>query len=495
MVRAPNASSAQQPENPESKARIEELSSASEESDDGSDSASTDNGVHVHGWLGAKSNPIASLFLDPPFLHDELVTGTSEAQEKVAKACMDIYSGKEHGMAELNSHGIPKLRRSRHIKFLRGVLGKYPSPFQVMDASRPWLLYWALAGLSCLGEDVSEYRERCIQTFTPMQNADGGFGGGYGQLSHCAASYAATLSLAMVDGLHSINRRTMWQFLGSVKQANGGFTMAVGGEEDVRGAFCSMVIASLLNLPMTLPPNSPAKVTGHETFLTGLGEWFGRCQTYEGGIGGAPDNEAHGAYAFCCLGCLSIMDAPYRSIPKYLDVDRLLLWLSARQQAPEGGLSGRSNKLVDACYSHWVGGCWPLLEAALRGPTTQEVGIGLLWNREALIRYTLCCSQVKTGGLRDKPGTRADGYHTCYSLAGLSNAQNHWEYKEETAEVAIAMNLDAPYNWTSHAASAEEMKAWAFDAEDRVHAVHPVFVIPPHVVERSRKQFEHIVGF
>lgn len=33
-----------------------------------------------------------------------------------------------------------------------------------------------------------------------MQNPTGGFGGGHGQMSHCAPSYAVTLSLAMVGG-------------------------------------------------------------------------------------------------------------------------------------------------------------------------------------------------------------------------------------------------------------------------------------------------------
>jgi protein farnesyltransferase subunit beta len=28
------------------------------------------------------------------------------------------------------------------------------------DATRPWMVYWALAGLSMLGEDVSEYASR-----------------------------------------------------------------------------------------------------------------------------------------------------------------------------------------------------------------------------------------------------------------------------------------------------------------------------------------------
>ena len=110
----------------------------------------------------------------------------------------------------------------------------------------------------------------------------------------------------------------------------------------------------------------------------------------------------------------------------YLDVPRLIAWLSSRQYAPEGGFSGRTNKLVDGCYSHWVGGCFPLIEACLNGGSkggnddvaataTSSSSTGSsrlppaeesLFSREGLIRYILCCcqDQTKRGGLRDKPG-------------------------------------------------------------------------------------------
>lgn len=90
-----------------------------------------------------------------------------------------------------------------------------------------------------------------------------------------------------------------------------------------------------------------------------------------------------------------------------LDVPMLISWLSSRQYAPEGGFAGRTNKLVDGCYSHWVGGCWPLLEASLSGQ--QEAGqpqrgfAGTMYSRQGLIRYILSCCQGKHGGLRDKP--------------------------------------------------------------------------------------------
>lgn len=98
-------------------------------------------------------------------------------------------------------------------------------------------------------------------------------------------------------------------------------------------------------------------------------------------------------------------------ISRYLDVPLLISWLSARQYAPEGGFAGRTNKLVDGCYSHWVGGCWPLIEACVNGPSSLNAKPGLkasagsLYSREGLIRYIMCCcqDQSKRGGLRDKP--------------------------------------------------------------------------------------------
>ncbi|PNS20901.1 Protein farnesyltransferase subunit beta [Sphaceloma murrayae] len=453
------------------------------------------NPYAVHSWLG-NLKPTPPLFGTPPLLLDPLITPTSIAQSPVAEACIALHTGTSREIHDLNSHGIPRLQRAKHVRFMHKSLSTYPPPYQAMDASRPWILYWALAGLAHLGEDVTVYKERATQTFTPLQNSTGGFGGGHGQTSHVAAAYASTLALALVGALETVDRRGMWNWLGSLKQGDGGFAMARDGEVDVRGAYCTMTIVALLNLPLDLPADAPARRQGRTTFTDGLGEWVGRCQTYEGGIGGAPDNEAHGAYAFCGLACLSILDAPGISIPKYLNLDRLVEWLVARQPAPEGGFSGRTNKLVDACYSHWAGGCWALVEAAMYGPAEGEqdtVSRPLLWNREALVRYTLCCSQTKQGGLRDKPGTRQDGYHTNYSLAGLSAAQNHWRYHD--GGVVEMENLPAAFKWRAYKASDAERRLWAFDEDDTVGFVHPIFVMPPEVVDRAKKQFAGVVGF
>ncbi|KAK5002708.1 hypothetical protein LTR28_011086 [Elasticomyces elasticus] len=301
--------------------------------------------------------------------------------------------------------------------------------------------------------------------------------------------------------------------------------MTQSGEEDVRGAYTALSIHSLLNLPISLPECSPAYNTNPSTadapatFLTNLGPWIQSCQTYEGGIAGAPSNEAHGAYAFCALACLCIMGPPHHTIPRFLDIPILTSWLSARQLAPEGGFAGRTNKLVDGCYSHWVGGCWSLIQAAAgarnndgnRDGDLSEVrlrDLQGLWSRQGLIRYLLSCAQVKKGGLRDKPGMRPDGYHTNYGLAGLSAAMHYYSYPSPAHGDAdsdrvgdsgedvdqYAMRLGAAYDWKAVRMSELVGERALFEESDEVAFVHPVFVLPMDVVRRTKMRFGGAAG-
>ncbi|KAM0561224.1 hypothetical protein ACHAPJ_003729 [Fusarium lateritium] len=454
---------------------------------------------------------IPSLFTTEPLIRDSLPTESSRVQDATIDECLPYLQAQEHDYC--NSHGLPHLDRRRHVSFLHKQLGKLPGAFMSADPSRPWFFYWCLSALTLLGEDVEVYRERLIDTVRPMQNADGGFAGGFGHTSHLATSYATVLSLALVggqDAYEAIDRRAMWRWLCSLKQPDGGFQMALGGEEDVRGAYCAAVIISLLNLPLELSQDSPARSAGHTGLFTGLADYVHRycfpslivyCkgQTHEGGVSAKPGIEAHGAYAFCALGCLSILDSPHRAIPRHLNVPLLISWLSSRQYAPEGGFSGRTNKLVDGCYSHWVGGCWPLIEAALNGPGGEEASSGghplpaakySLFSRDGLIRYILCCcqDQSKRGGLRDKPSKFSDAYHTCYVLSGLSAAQHKWN-------LAAARSHEAVVTGDTWSVTPYMEGEQIFDEEDRVATVHPVYVIPQHKVEDMQSYFASKEGF
>jgi protein farnesyltransferase subunit beta len=212
-------------------------------------------------------------------------------------------------------------------------------------------------------------------------------------------------------------------------------------------------------------------------------------------VSATPGVEAHGAYAFCALGCLSILDAPHRSIPRYLDVPLLVSWLSSRQAAPEGGFSGRTNKLVDGCYSHWVGGCWPLIEASLKGPTEGPGAVrpagdahlsaeDSLFDRNGLVRYILCCCQdmSKRGGMRDKPSKYSDAYHTCYVLSGLSSVQHQWDLVSARPDKALVTG--DRWNVSPYLKGDQ-----IFDEEDRLATNHPVYVIPQHKVEEIQNYF------
>ncbi|PKY02673.1 CaaX farnesyltransferase beta subunit Ram1 [Aspergillus campestris IBT 28561] len=441
---------------------------------------------------------VPALFTELPRIRDSLSTETTELQQETVQKCLPFLKATRNQSEQYNQHGVPGLLRDEHIAYLYDSLEDFPDTFVSLDASRPWMTYWALAGLALLGEDTRRVRERALSTFRPMQNPTGGFGGGHGQMSHCASSYAVVLSLAMVggeDAFRLIDRKAMWRWLGRLKQGDGGFTMCEGGEEDVRGAYCAMVIISLLDLPLDLPAESAARQHGRETFTSGLAEYLSRCQTFEGGISGSPGSEAHGAYAFCALACLCILGQPEVTVSRCMDLPLLLSWLSARQYAPEGGFSGRTNKLVDGCYSHWVGSCWPLIQSALDGPlstaASQSTSVGRLYSREGLTRYILACCQSKNGGLRDKPGKRPDSYHTCYTLTGLSNTQHH-HYRTESS-ASTKDTLPSSFQWKHRPFVASDDKGQdrnVFDESDRLRASHPVYVIPYEAAEGMRLWFE-----
>lgn len=80
------------------------------------------------------------------------------------------------------------------------------------------------------------------------------------------------------------------------------------------------------------------------------------CQTYEGGFAGVPGGEAHGGYSYCAIAALSLLGSL-----KKCNLKSLRKWTANRQMKLEGGFSGRTNKLVDACYSFWQGAVFPLI--------------------------------------------------------------------------------------------------------------------------------------
>ena len=194
--------------------------------------------------------------------------------------------------------------------------------------------------------------------------------------------------------------------------------------------------------------------------------------------------EAHGGYTFCALASWVLLQ-PYLSTNEAprVNIPQLIRWLVNMQgiESELGGFRGRTNKLVDGCYSWWVGGAFPLLEALGVSPGVPEsvhakdeashvnesaeniwddvdgaprvtvyhpetmLAYGesdSLFDRRALQEYILLAGQHPAGGLRDKPPKcvrpfsksiflcvhvayrNPDAYHTSYCLSGLSAAQH-----------------------------------------------------------------------
>ncbi|RWS02093.1 Protein farnesyltransferase subunit beta-like protein [Dinothrombium tinctorium] len=342
---------------------------------------------------------------------DSIVTSTSKDQAEVEESVSKCYQHLR-SIYELDSD-IPKLLRTLHIQYLqKGLFTTLPQRFEGLDASRPWLTYWICHSLALLGDQtvLSLASKRIIRFLATCKNKTGGYGGGPGQMSHLATTYAAVNALATLcseEALNSIDRSSLLQFLTDMKQADGSFTMHKGGECDMRGVYCAISVAYLCNIQ-------------NDQLFENTASWIISCQTFEGGFGATPGNEAHGGYTFCAVAALMLLGLTHKC-----NVKSLLRWIVNKQYNLEGGFAGRTNKLVDACYSFWQGAVLPMIHAILCSYQGNIISIDTwLFHQQAMQEYILGCCQDPCGGLIDKPKKQRDYYHTCYGLSGLSIAQH-----------------------------------------------------------------------
>lgn len=329
-----------------------------------------------------------------------VVTATSREQEKVEDRVRKIYDT----ILDSGDNHLAKLNRQDHIQLCRESLSTpLPSPFQGLDASHPWMIFWLTNSLRLVGGDVKEFGQSISSNINSyIAEGNMGFAGGVSQLGHAAASYASICALALCEDKtlwSKIDRSAIYKWLMDLKQKDGSFVMHYGGECDARAVYCVLCIASLLNI---ITPE----------LVENTASWILRCQTFEGGFAGTPGDEAHGGYTFCSVAALYILGE--ETIRK-CNLESLTRWTSMRQYAVEGGLSGRTNKLVDGCYSHWVGGLVPILESVIGATPISRV---------ELQNFILNCCQMSDGGFVDKPGKHVDFYHTNYVLCGLSMCQH-----------------------------------------------------------------------
>ena len=219
---------------------------------------------------------------------------------------------------------------------------------------------------------------------------------------------SAVQIIAMIDGFAELEQRVtggkmkVAQYIAGLQQPNGTFAGDEWGETDTRFLYGALNALSLLNLlpsqqPGELPLVNVSSATAHVK----------ACQNFDGGFGVAPGAESHSGQIFTCVAALSIAG----ELDSFLGEegkDRLGAWLSERQLEDSGGLNGRPMKLVDVCYSWWVGSSLSMIDR-------------LHWiDRKKLTAFILRCQDPEEGGIADRPGDMVDVFHTHFGITGLS---------------------------------------------------------------------------
>ncbi|GJE97644.1 terpenoid cyclase/Protein prenyltransferase [Phanerochaete sordida] len=332
-------------------------------------------------------------------------------------------------MSELSP--LPPLNRSGHVGHCKRFLNGLPAGAIESDASRVAIGFYCLGSLDLLGlletKTKPEERESWAAWIWEQQIACK-YGTGFKGSSYMTIdihaplpgeyaeydtpnlimTYTSILSLAILrDDLSKLDKRGLVQFIRSCQREDGSFSaLPNGGEADLRCVYCAFAISSMLD-----------DWSGID--LDRAVAYIRRCEDYEGGYGQQPAGEALGGTTYCALASLKL--APPSAVgqppvePKHRD--RTIHWLLHCQSA-DGGFSGRTNKISDACYCFWCGASLAIL------------GAGDLVDSAALAVFLSQC-QFNFGGVAKAPDARPDPYHTYMALAATAvlpppNADESW---------------------------------------------------------------------
>ena len=330
-------------------------------------------------------------------------------------------------------------------------MSKLPGGYSSLDAGYPWLIYWITNIISLCKDNYAinhDNKLQLVKMLKELQHEDGGFRGAPKGHAHLISTYAAVMAIAnlgipeaydiidinkmknyllkMKNNQFEINKEPSYTDKNGIylitrdkKETNefisyhtaypGTFQNHINGESDLRSTYCAMVTASVLNLINW-------DDLDNDPLTKGVVDNIKNCQTFEGGLGPEPYCEAHGGYSYCGIASLVLL----KQLNK-IDMNSFLRWLVNRQMIKEGGFNGRTNKLVDSCYSFWQGSIFNLI---YMGDKKFNYDMELLFDQLSLQAYVIfACQNTKYGGLVDKPGKSPDLFHTNYATAGLSLSQ------------------------------------------------------------------------
>ena len=392
-------------------------------------------------------------------------TRTDNEQERIEKIILELFN--EENFTTKNSEeykGEAKYYRLSHYNYIKKLINSLPSSYGSLDSGFPWFTYWITNVIAMCKDnyDLSyEMKMQFVQVLKELQHEDGGFRGSPRGEAHLIATYAAVMSIVnlgipeaydLVDipkmknfllkmknnnfeidkkpsytdknGVYLISREKEGDFISYHTAFPGTFQNHINGESDLRSTYCAITSASVLNL---INWND----ISNDPLTKGVIENIKNCQTFEGGLGPEPYCEAHGGYSYCGISTLVLLNKLYE-----IDVNAFIRWLVSRQMTKEGGFNGRTNKLVDSCYSFWQGSIFNMLYMADKN---LSYDMELLYDQLSLQAYILFACQDPKGGLIDKPGKYPDLFHTNYATAGLALSQ---ECQIENCKVVLNGGLN-----------------------------------------------------
>ncbi|KAJ5082166.1 geranylgeranyl transferase type 2 subunit beta [Penicillium argentinense] len=286
-----------------------------------------------------------------------------------------------------------ELHTSKHVAYIKNLdTRKDELQYWLTEHLRLNGVYWGLTALHLLGHPDALPREETIDFVLSCQNDNGGFGAAPGHDAHMLYTVSAVQILVTIDAVDELDKQGRGANKKSASLQNrddGSFMGDQWGETDTRFLYGALNALSLLGLLDLV--DVPKTVT-----------YVQSCENFDGAYGISPGTESHAGQVFTCIGALSIAGRL-----DLVNKDRLGAWLSERQ-VDNGGFNGRPEKLVDACYTWWVGSSLAMIDR-------------LHWiDRKKLSAFVLQCQDPENGGFADRPGNMVDVYHTLFGLAGLS---------------------------------------------------------------------------
>ncbi len=389
-------------------------------------------------------------------------------------------------------NGEAKYYRLLHYNFAKKLMSKLPGGYSSLDSGYPWLLYWVTNIITMCKDNYAlnqKDKMQFVQILKELQHEDGGFCGSPKGHAHLISTYAAVMAIVNLgipeaydiidinkmknfllkmknnqfdinqepsytdkNGVYLITRDKNNEFISYHTAYPGTFQNHINGESDLRSTYCAMVVASVLNL-------INYDDLENDPITKGVVNNIKNCQTFEGGLGPEPFCEAHGGYSYCGIATLVLLKKLNE-----IDTNSFVRWLVNRQMTKEGGFNGRTNKLVDSCYSFWQGSIFNMI---YMGDNKFTYDMELLYDQLSLQAYILfACQNLQNGGLIDKPGKFPDLFHTNYATAGLSLSQ---ECLKDNFKVALNSDLD-----------------------DVFEKMNPIYCVTQEKIEKALKYYANI---